>query len=495
MLWSVVRATAAVTCLVLAVCLSDPPSPATSDDAETGAHGTSVRVGGTPAGAEILPEFLGFSFETTALRGRVFAPGHPVLAQLFANLGPGLMRFGGNTLDRSAWDPSAGGSGAPAAVTPGDLAGMFAFAGRIGWKVLLGLNLGRYDPGAAAAEAGAAARIGGSALEAFEFGNEPDLYVQSYTGPLRPPSYDPSAYTHEWQAYLRAVRGVDPHAVVVGPGIAGIPGSLGMLEQFVAAERTVIPYATVHHYPLGAPITDPESPAYASIDNLLSADVRQRDTDEIGGWARAIADLGMTLRLTETNSVFGGGKHGVSDTLAGALWTVDYLYRVASLGYIGVNLHMVLGKCGGYTPICAPDAAGAQADRFHVQPNYYALLLFHLAARGRLIPTRVAGDPRVVAYAARDARGVTRIMLINTGARPIDVIVRTLGLSGDLTGSLVRLAGPSLSALDGVTLGGTQVAADGTWRPGADEPVTAIAGAARVSLPAASATALILPAP
>jgi len=493
--WSAVRAAAALTCLLLAVGLSDPPSPATWDESGAGTHGTDVRVGGTPAGPRVPDDFLGFSFETTALRTRVFAPGRPVLAQLLANLGPGLMRFGGNTLDRSVWDPSASASGSPATVNAGDLAGMFAFAGQVGWKVLLGLDLGRYDPAAAASEAEAAARLGGSALAAFEFGNEPDLYAQAYTGPLRPPSYDGAAYTREWRSYLRALRGGVPDAVVVGPSIAGIPGSLGMLTQFVQAERDEIPYATVHHYPLGAPITDPESPAYASIDNLLSADVRRRDTDEIGTWARAVADLGTTLRLTETNSVFGGGKHGVSDTLAGALWTVDYLYRVASLGFIGVNLHAVLDQCGGYTPICAPDAAGAAADRFRVQPNYYALLLFHLAARGRLIPTRVAGDSRVIAYAARDRAGVTRIALINTAPRAIDVTVRVLGLSGGAAGAIVRLIGPSLGALDGVTLAGTQVAADGTWTPGAAEPVTVSGGAARVSLPAASASALVLEAP
>jgi hypothetical protein len=492
-IWPAVRGITVVTGFVLCVCLIDPPSPATWDEAVAGEAATQVRVGGVPAGPEVPPDFLGFSFETTLLHTRIFEAGRPVLAQLFANLGQGLLRFGGNTLDRSVWAPGGTPSAGRPVVTSGDLAGMFGFAQQVGWKVLLGLDLGRYDPDAAAAEAATAARLGGPMLAAFEFGNEPDLYVQAYTGPLRPPSYNADAYDHEWQHYLDAVRAQVPDATVVGPGIAGIPGSLVMLQKFIEAEGHEIPYATAHHYPLGATITDPESPAYASVDNLLSPDVRQRDTDEIGTWARAAADLGTTLRLTETNSVFGGGKHGVSDTLAGALWTVDYLYRVASLGMIGVNLHAVPDQCGGYTPICAPTAADARADRFHVQPNYYALLLFHLAARGRLIPTRVAGDPRVTAYATRDAAGTTRIALINGGAAPAHATVRVLALGGSVNGSLLRLLGPSLTATDGVTLGGSTVLADGTWRPGPDDPVTLANGTARLALPAASVTVLTLP--
>ncbi|HKX16773.1 MAG TPA: hypothetical protein VJT33_02020 [bacterium] len=458
-----------------------------------GARDTEVRVGGTPAGPEVPPDFLGFSFETTALHAGIFGAGRPVLARLFANLGRGLLRFGGSTLDRSVWAPDGGAPAGNLAVTSDDLKSMFAFANQVGWKVLLGLNLGRFNPREAADEAAAAAQLGGGTLAAFEFGNEPDLYVQTYTGPLRPSSYDASTYRHEWDDYLRAVRGQVPTATVVGPGIAGVPGSVAMLQTFIEAERAVIPYATAHHYPLGAPITDPESPSYASIGNLLSPDVRQRDTDEIGTWARTAADLGTTLRLTETNSVFGGGKHGVSDTLAGALWTVDYLYRVASLGMIGINLHVVPGQCGGYTPFCAPTVRDARADRFQVQPNYYALLLFHLAARGRLVPTRVAGNARVTAYTTRDAVGTTRIALIDSGAEPVDVAIRVLGLEGRVNGTLLRLTGSSLAATDGVTLGGSAVQPDGTWNALAGDPVVAVDGTARLLLPPASVTVLTLP--
>ena len=40
------------------------------------------------------------------------------------------------------------------------------------------------------------------------------------------------------------------------------------------------------------------------------------------------------------NSVACGGKAGVSDTFASALWALDALFAVARSGADGVNLHM-----------------------------------------------------------------------------------------------------------------------------------------------------------
>jgi hypothetical protein len=479
--------------IALAVCLSAPPSPATWGDVAAGASGPQLLVGGMALGPEVPPAFLGISVETAALHTRVFAPDRPVLARLFAALGPGLLRFGGNTLDHAAWAPAGTFPGATSVVTPEDLVRMFAFVRPIGWTVLLGLDLGHYDPAAAADEAATAARLGGTALAALEFGNEPDLYVRSYAGALRPSSYGVRQYLHQWQAYLRAVRRRVPGATVVGPGIAGIPGSLGLLRQFAAQEHNQIACVTAHHYPLGAPITDPHSPAYASIANLVSPGLRARDADEVGGWAQSVADVGEPLRLTETNSVFGGGEHGVSDTLAGALWTVDYLFRVAALGLTGVNLHATLDRCGGYTPICALTTADAQRDRFHVQPNYYALLLFHAAARGRFLPTRVAGDPRITAYATRDRGGATRVALVNVGARAVRIRVRVFGPTPGGAGSLMRLTGPALDATSGVTFGGRAVGMDGRWRAGPVDRIQITGGAVQLRLPPASATVLVLP--
>ncbi|HLJ62287.1 MAG TPA: glycosyl hydrolase family 79 C-terminal domain-containing protein [bacterium] len=487
------RYLAAAIAVVFVVCLSGSPSPATGDPSEAGGRGDiSVLVSGIPLGAEVPDEFLGLSFETTALDDDEFAADRPVLIRLFANLGTGVARFGGNTLDQSAWTPAGVFEGATSTVTPADLQRMFDFTRQTGWKVLLGLDLGHYDPEAAADEAATATLLGAGSLDAFEFGNEPDLYVRTYAGALRPSSYGVPEYLREWQEYLRAVRRRVPNARVVGPSIAGTAGGVEILRQLAEAEHNEIEFATSHHYPLGAPITDLHSPAYASISNLVSPALRAREVEEIGGWVRTVTEVGQSLRLTETNSVFGGGKHGVSDTVAGALWTVDYMFRIAQLGVIGINLHATLDRCGGYTPICAPTRADAQADRFHVQPNYYALLLFHVAAQGRFIPTKVAPNARVTAYATRGADGLTRITVVNFGVQVATVRIRVIDAAADSSGSLIRLLGPSLDATEGVTLGGSVVAADGTLTMDPPEPVAFAGGVARLDLPGASAAVLTL---
>lgn len=238
--------------------------------------------------------------------------------------------------------------------------------------------------------------------------------------------------------------------------------------------HTTIPWA------LPSPIRRPRpTPASPTSSRDLS---REQETEELGGWARVALDSGLPLRLTKTNSVFGGGKHGVSDTLAGALWTVDYLFRVAELGIVSVNLHAGLDRCGGDTPICAPSLAEARADSFHVQPNYYALLVFHVAARGRFVPTHVAPEEPVTAYATQDTDGVIRATLVAMAPHPVAVRLRLLDRR-DGRASLRRLKGPSVGETERVTFAGSQVSRDGGWLPREGEPLGVRDGRVDLTLP------------
>jgi hypothetical protein len=61
--------------------------------------------------------------------------------------------------------------------------------------------------------------------------------------------------------------------------------------------------------------------------------------------ARAAASkMGARVRMTEGNTCFRGGKPGVSDVFAAALWSADYSLLLASNDYSGVNLHGGTGK-------------------------------------------------------------------------------------------------------------------------------------------------------
>jgi hypothetical protein len=72
--------------------------------------------------------------------------------------------------------------------------------------------------------------------------------------------------------------------------------------------------------------------------------------------ATAAADkMGVRVRMTEGNTCYRGGKPGVSEVFAAALWSADYSLLLASNNYSGVNLHGGTGKSvansvGGFLP-------------------------------------------------------------------------------------------------------------------------------------------------
>jgi hypothetical protein len=115
------------------------------------------------------------------------------------------------------------------------------------------------------------------------------------------------------------------------------------------------------------------------------------------------------------------------------------------------------------------------------------MLLFHQAAVGRAVPVDVETTPEanVVAHATLADDGTVRVVVINKEAAAPATVVIQLGFAGPAT--VMRLLAASLLARDGVTLGGTAVASDGTWSPGTPEPVTPEGGQYVVTAPAASA--------
>jgi hypothetical protein len=72
--------------------------------------------------------------------------------------------------------------------------------------------------------------------------------------------------------------------------------------------------------------------------------------------ATAAADkMHARVRMTEGNTCYRGGKPGVSDVFAAALWAADYSLLLASNNYSGINLHggsggSVANSVGGFLP-------------------------------------------------------------------------------------------------------------------------------------------------
>jgi len=98
----------------------------------------------------------------------------------------------------------------------------------------------------------------------------------------------------------------------------------------------------------------------------------------------AAKKMGARVRMTEGNTCYRGGKPGVSDVFASALWAADYSLLLAANNYSGVTLHGGTGKSvansvGGFLPgdVLLHDA-GATPEQIatHPHPFYTPIATF-----------------------------------------------------------------------------------------------------------------------
>jgi hypothetical protein len=384
---------------------------------------------GHRAPAEVPAGFIGLSYETSELLGTRLSPGNTELVALCRRLGPeGVLRLGGNSSDRDRVHPS-----------PAALSRLAGFLRATGWSLIYGLDLGNGTKAEAAAEAESVAEAAGAALIAFQIGNEPDIF----TPILRPSGWSIPDYLAEWHGFAEAVRHRVPAARFAGPDIAG-KGAWMMPFARHADPRPVL--LTRHFYPEGPG----DSPA-VTIARLMASG---GGLAEAMGWAeRAASATGLPLRMTETNSVYLGGRFGVSDTLAAAAWGANLMFRLAAAGWVGVNFHTRAESA--YTPL------GAERDERPIaRPLYYGMLLFAAARARRVSPAALRDCPAAVAaYAIEGARSHRRLALINMNPKRS----ARIALSPARGASLLRLTARSPAATSGVTLGGAEVANNGAW--------------------------------
>jgi hypothetical protein len=434
-----------------------------------------IAVDRDSAGRPIPADFAGLSYESAVLAANdFFTPDNRTLIRLLRTLGSrGVLRIGGNTSERTVWGPPGTKMSRESfLVTPGAVDRLALFLRALDWQLIYGLNLATGTAEDAAAEAAYVANAVGPQLLALQIGNEPDGFGQ-WSG-VRPRGYDAAAFVAEWLRFHRAIRERVPQAHFAGPDVAFDLNWIGPLAK-AAPEGLVL--LTAHHYADG-PASNPK----VTLENFLRASA------QVAPKLAAMAKLGETYhlpyRIAETNSVYGGGRPKVSDTLGAALWTADLMFRIAGAGGAGVNFHA--GEEKIYTPISHGPRGGLMA-----RAPYYGMLMLASAAGGGLVPTRIDGSGDALsAYAVRDASGLLRIFLINMDIdRPFQVAIDPGGRFGG--GELLRLAGPAPDGPD-VTFGGAVVDDYGGWSAATNEPVRPSGTEFRLEVPAASAATMVL---
>jgi len=453
----------------------------------------------TRLGNPVAEDFTGLSYESAQLsQPEFFAPTNTELVGFIRRLGAsGVLRIGGNTSEYCYWTPGGAAQNSATAqhdeatvlqqaigpdkghkpppakkITPEAVRNLRGFIDATGWKLIYGLNMGTESAETAAAEAEYVMREMGDKLIAFQLCNEPDLFFRNG---LRKSDYNFAKFAEEWQHFFETIRAKVPHALFAGPDTAF---NNEWLVPFAKQFRNEAAFLSQHYYAEGPP----ENPSM-TIARLLSPNPRLQA--EFQGMAETQADTHLPFRLTETNSCYQGGKQGVSDTFAAALWGADLMYQLASAGGVGINFHG--GGYGWYTPI-----AGTVADGFTARPIYYGMLLFQQAGSGHLIGATLDqpdAAPLMNAYGLASQggeHGTVKAMVFN---KHEDRAVRLTIDSGSraMRARGLRLASPRLDDTQDVTLGGNPVGASGSWEAHTEETLPLHEGAAVIDLPAGSA--------
>jgi len=462
-----------------------PPAPAPSQAPGAGqtAAKATVTIDRALPGKRVPGEFIGLSFEL-ADAGRLTEYGsRGDLVTLLRSLGPGLLRLGGASADtRVAWTDrvTPRPAWASSVLDMADLRGLRTLAVRSGWRVLLTIGLAHYDPRAGAREAAAAASALGPRLAGIEIGNEPDSYGRHA---LRSLPWTPARYEAEVSSYRRAIAARTPGIAVAGPGVSG--SRAFQLWGPAEVRRQHPALLTGHHYPLrcdGVPAP--------TIEQLLSPLTRQKEAQSLTRFLSVARTSATPFRMDETNTVSCGGKAGISDTFASALWAVSYISQTMARGAAGINLEGNPANCEGYSPLCAPSPTRLAAGSLRAQPEWYALLLSSALVGDRPLPTRLLSSrhPNMSVTALRTPSGGLHFVIVEDEPTGAGALVRLRVGRGLGSASVLALLAPAAAAKSGVTLGGNAVAADGSWRePGAPVALPLREGVVSVAVPAASA--------
>jgi hypothetical protein len=400
-------------------------------------------------------------FSTDHLR----ADHHP-LVRLMRLLGPSVLRIGGDSVDLSWWTSSS--EPAPPwatnTVTPADLAVLQKLLAVTGWKVLLGVDLGHFEPARAADEARYARSILGSGLLGIEIGNEPNDFRDKKIN-LRPSTYTVGEYLREVEAYRQALRTAAPDVAIYGPAQTLTPP---WLTQMGAAAH-IFTELTQHYYATSTCPSAQSTPAMPSptAAGLLSPMVRQQENEALQTLALAGQATGRPTRIGETSSVACLGSPAASPVFASALWALDWALRAASSGVSGLNFHGEIGVCTDHsrTPICAPSREAAQSGNVAAQPVYYGLLAARQLEGGRFVPTRLIASSlsNVATWATLAPNNTLRIAIDNFAtegpSQPVRIAVPGYSVSAE-----EAMTGPSVMARSDITLGGAAVSYGGLWR-------------------------------
>jgi hypothetical protein len=418
-----------------------------------------VSIARGSAGRPVPRGFLGLSFEVGSMPLLAGYADNGDLVTLLRSLGPGVLRLGGVTADKNmAWvdqfTPRP--AWASGTIDEADLRGIATLAARSGWHVLLTVNLGHFEPEAAAREAAAAKATLGEWLAGIELGNEPNSY--GHQG-LREEPWTFTEYDSEVAAYKADIEAAAPGIPIAGPDVSGSSA----FETWGVGEVVDQPPAllTGHHYPMSC-----QAQPAPTITRLLSPEIRALEVLSLQRYMTVAENGEIPFRMDEANTISCGGLAGISNTFASALWATAYVSQAMSMGVAGINLHGHPTNCLGYTPLCGATPQAIAEGQLSAQPEWYALLMLRGLIGDRPLPTTVAAHPQhnLAAYSFLAPGGGLRVVIVNDDPpKTPRVNVQLRAGAGIRYARLLALTAPDPNSTAGVRLGHAAVAPDGSF--------------------------------
>ncbi|KAI0293794.1 glycoside hydrolase family 79 protein [Russula brevipes] len=467
------------------------------------AQGITVAVPLTPPSSApvISRSLISFSLEQDRWSEWIGqSPGNPFFLNTLNNLKaltgePARIRIGGNSVDRTNFNPSvqvcsvphlfgdqfpAISSTVPYPEATVNVVGanFYALASSLpsGSSVVWGVNFGQNNLTAAFLEATAIANAFASTsfqnskitLEAIEIGNEADLYTSNG---LRDGSFNVQKYVTQWTTFAENVtttvnKILATKVPLQGAAFAGSShaGTTGFSPQAIfqnnilsSSAGSQIKLISQHHY----------SGSFCSGTASLLQDLMSKASirDNLKAFAPDIAAVqqkGLTYVLGETNSF--------ADTAGAAVWGLDYALYAAQLGITRVYFHQGIGfKYNFIQPISLTRSIldGSQLAQSlppHIQPLYYAAIIAAEAigpSGSTHIVELTLNSTQISGYAVYESSALVRAVFINSvaftsGTRGSAHLALDFSGTGKRPTSAVvkRLSIPTANATKGVTWGG-----------------------------------------
>jgi len=448
-----------------------------------------LTLGTNAAGSAIPPNFIGLSFGSKTLLpndagGHFFSATNTPLITLFQNLAIQHLRLGGTTVESPPGTPIP---------KETDIDNLFAFVRAAHVKKviyslrLLETNATQHYAAADAAIAKYVREIYEPYLDCFAIGNEPDRRTV-FDQDISITNF--ATYLSKWRQFAAGITSAVPKAAFAGPDAGS--GNVYWTTHFAQAERDSGRVKVIsEHFYVGGAGRGVSAPA--GIEAILSPAWLAANQRLYERMAAPVLAEGLPYRFTEANDHYSGGIPGASDTVAGALWALDFLHWWAAHRTQGVDFHN--------THWVANDVIALDATRgLRSNPKGYGLKAFDLGGHGNIEPLTLSNPDRlnVTAYAVRDA-GAHLVTIINkehgAGARAAEVAIEAPGAADRAEVIVLACPDGDAAAKSGVTLGGATIEADAPWR-GSWSPLPARQpGQYGVKVAAVSAAVVKIPAP